>query len=57
MTRKDGDPSGDVLELLDWRSATFVEPLYMTDPFEASIAASAVGQQVIADGLVTVIES
>jgi len=28
-----------------------IEPLYVTDPFEASIAASAQGQHVIADGL------
>jgi N-acetylmuramoyl-L-alanine amidase len=28
-----------------------VEPLFLTDPFEASIAASAQGQEVIADGL------
>jgi N-acetylmuramoyl-L-alanine amidase len=28
-----------------------IEPLYLTDPFEGTIAASAAGQQVIADGL------
>jgi N-acetylmuramoyl-L-alanine amidase len=28
-----------------------IEPLYLTDPFEASIAASARGQQVIAAGI------
>jgi N-acetylmuramoyl-L-alanine amidase len=33
-----------------------IEPLFLTDPFEASIAASAHGQQVIAGGLVTAIE-
>lgn len=33
-----------------------IEPLFLTDPFEASIAASARGQQVIAGGLVTAIE-
>jgi N-acetylmuramoyl-L-alanine amidase len=33
-----------------------IEPLFLTDPFEASIAASTHGQQVIAGGLATAIE-
>jgi len=33
-----------------------IEPLYVTDPFEASLAASAAGQQVIATGIATAIE-
>ena len=33
-----------------------VEPLYITDPFEASLAASALGQQVMANGLATAVE-
>jgi N-acetylmuramoyl-L-alanine amidase len=33
-----------------------VEPLYITDPFEASLAAGALGQQVIANGLATAVE-
>ncbi len=33
-----------------------IEPLYVTDPFEASIASSAQGQAVIAGGLATAIE-
>jgi len=33
-----------------------IEPLYITDPFEASLAASAHSQQVIAQGLATAIE-
>ena len=33
-----------------------IEPLYLTDPFEGSIAASAHGQQVIAQGIATAIE-
>ena len=34
-----------------------IEPLYITDPFEASIAASAQGQRVIAQGVATAIET
>jgi N-acetylmuramoyl-L-alanine amidase len=33
-----------------------IEPLYLTDPFEGSIAASATGQQTIARGLATAVE-
>jgi N-acetylmuramoyl-L-alanine amidase len=33
-----------------------IEPLFITDPFEASIAASGRGQQVIADGLANAVE-
>ncbi|MGA2036995.1 MAG: N-acetylmuramoyl-L-alanine amidase, partial [Acidimicrobiales bacterium] len=33
-----------------------IEPLYVTDPFEGSIAASAAGQMVIAQGISTAIE-
>jgi N-acetylmuramoyl-L-alanine amidase len=33
-----------------------IEPLFITDPFEASIAASSVGQHVIADGLAQAVE-
>lgn len=33
-----------------------IEPLYITDPFEASIAASAHGQQVIAAGIAAAVE-
>jgi N-acetylmuramoyl-L-alanine amidase len=33
-----------------------IEPLYITDPFEASIAASSRGQQVIARGLADAVE-
>ena len=33
-----------------------IEPLFITDPFEASIAASQVGQWVIASGLATAVE-
>jgi N-acetylmuramoyl-L-alanine amidase len=33
-----------------------IEPLYLTDPFEGSIADSASGQQTIAEGLATAIE-
>ena len=33
-----------------------VEPLFITDPFEGSIAASSHGQQVIAAGLASAIE-
>ena len=33
-----------------------IEPLFLTDPFEGSIAASALGQQVIATGLADAIE-
>lgn len=33
-----------------------IEPLFLTDPFEASIAASTLGQQVIAAGLAAGIE-
>ncbi len=33
-----------------------VEPLYLTDPFEGSIADSAKGQQVIADGIASAVE-
>ena len=32
------------------------EPLFITDPFEGSIADSAVGQQMIAQGIATAIE-
>jgi len=32
-------------------SVTLIEPLFITDPFEGSIAASAHGQQVIAGGI------
>ncbi len=35
---------------------TIVEPLYLTDPFEGSIAESAVGQTAIADGIATAVE-
>lgn len=34
-----------------------VEPLYLTDPFEGSIAASAAGQQAIARGLATAVNA
>ena len=34
-----------------------IEPLYLTDPFEGSIADTAHGQMVIADGLATAIET
>jgi N-acetylmuramoyl-L-alanine amidase len=34
-----------------------IEPLYVTDPFEANLAASAAGQQVIAHGVATAIEA
>jgi N-acetylmuramoyl-L-alanine amidase len=33
-----------------------IEPLFLTDPFEASIAASGKGQQLIADGMATAVE-
>jgi hypothetical protein len=33
-----------------------VEPLYITDPFEGSIAASVGGQQAIAEGIATAVE-
>ena len=33
-----------------------VEPLFITDPFEGSIAASSRGQQIIAAGLARAIE-
>jgi N-acetylmuramoyl-L-alanine amidase len=33
-----------------------IEPLYLTDPFEGSIAASVHGQQVIAEGIATAVE-
>ncbi len=33
-----------------------IEPLFITDPFEASIAASSTGQHVIADGLARAVE-
>jgi N-acetylmuramoyl-L-alanine amidase len=33
-----------------------IEPLYLTDPYEGSIAASPLGQQVIARGIATAIE-
>jgi N-acetylmuramoyl-L-alanine amidase len=33
-----------------------IEPLFITDPFEGSIAASRRGQSVIADGLARAIE-
>jgi N-acetylmuramoyl-L-alanine amidase len=36
---------------------TVVEPLYITDPFEAALAASPSGQLVIAGGIATAIES
>ena len=32
-----------------------IEPLFLTDPFEASIAASARGQHVIAAGIATAV--
>jgi len=32
-----------------------IEPLFVTDPFEASIAASSAGQQVIAEGIATAV--
>jgi N-acetylmuramoyl-L-alanine amidase len=32
-----------------------IEPLFVTDPFEASLAASARGQQVIATGITTAV--
>jgi len=35
---------------------TVIEPLYITDPFEGSIAASAKGQSVIAQGVATAVE-
>ena len=35
---------------------TVIEPFYITDPFEGSIAASAKGQSVIAQGIATAIE-
>lgn len=34
-----------------------IEPLYLTDPFEASLAASAVGQHVLAEGIARAVES
>jgi N-acetylmuramoyl-L-alanine amidase len=34
-----------------------IEPLYLTDPFEGSIADTAHGQTVIAGGLATAIET
>ncbi len=34
-----------------------IEPLYITDPFEGSIAASAKGQKVIAQGIATAVEA
>jgi len=33
-----------------------IEPLFLTDPFEGSLAASVKGQQVIAEGLAQAIE-
>jgi len=33
-----------------------IEPLYLTDPFEGSIAASATGQQTIARGIADAVE-
>jgi N-acetylmuramoyl-L-alanine amidase len=33
-----------------------IEPLFITDPYEGSLADSALGQQVIADGLTTAVE-
>ena len=33
-----------------------IEPLFITDPYEGSLANSALGQQVIADGLTTAVE-
>lgn len=33
-----------------------IEPLFITDPFEASLAASPTGQEVIADGIATAVE-
>jgi len=35
---------------------TLIEPLFITDPYEGSLANSALGQQVIADGLATAVE-
>ena len=35
---------------------TVIEPLYLTDPFEGSIAASAKGQQAIAQGIAAAVE-
>jgi N-acetylmuramoyl-L-alanine amidase len=35
---------------------TVIEPLYITDPFEGSIAASSKGQSVIAQGIATAVE-
>jgi hypothetical protein len=33
-----------------------IEPLFITDPYEGTLANSALGQQVIADGLTTAVE-
>jgi N-acetylmuramoyl-L-alanine amidase len=33
-----------------------IEPLFLTDPFEASIAVSTRGQQVIADGIARAVD-
>jgi N-acetylmuramoyl-L-alanine amidase len=33
-----------------------IEPLYLTDPFEGSIAASAPDRQIIAQGIATAVE-
>jgi N-acetylmuramoyl-L-alanine amidase len=35
---------------------TVIEPLYLTDPFEGTIAASALGQHVIARGIASAVE-
>ncbi len=51
-----GPADGSFLPDPSTMPGTVIEPLYLTDPFEASIAASATGQCLIADGIAQAIE-
>lgn len=51
-----GPPEAGYLTTPSQMPGAIIEPLYLTDPFEASIAATASGQQVIAGGIAQAVE-
>ncbi len=51
-----GPPLSGFLTTPSQMPGAVIEPLYLTDPFEGSIAANPADQQVIANGIATAVE-
>ncbi len=51
-----GPPEPGFLATPSQMPGAVIEPLYLTDPFEGSIAASSLGQRVIAQGIATAVD-